>query len=245
MPVNPETETLALLQMQWWLLSGVAAILLGLWIRMRSRRRPMAQLAAQLDLHGPPSGAGDVLERFAGLEVLNQGHARRAVDVFEGSSAGRPLCCFRFITELGSRTSRRVEHRFVVVVETATPFFNLHLGRTPPPPLFLDPGLRRLDLPAPSTPGSDLDVRLYAPACDAATPRGDTLHTLHSWCADQPAGPHWQCTPTTVCCSATYGVDVAVMVRMVRATLELCTVVERHAAIDSPPVARRPDPTWT
>ena len=95
----------AVISPQAWLLSVVAAIVVGLWLRSHFERRPLVRLAKRLGYAYRRSHDDAILDRYRSLEVMQRGHSQQAIDVITGSSEYGPLICFRLLTELGSRGS--------------------------------------------------------------------------------------------------------------------------------------------
>lgn len=102
---------------QVWLLSVVALIVVGLWLRSHFERRPLVRLAKRLGYAYRRAHDDTILDRYRALAVMQRGHSQQAVDVITGTSDHGPLTCFRLLTELGSRGSRTVLQHLVVIIE--------------------------------------------------------------------------------------------------------------------------------
>ena len=110
----------AVISPQAWLLSVVAAIVVGLWLRSHFERRPLVRLAKRLGYAYRRSHDDAILDRYRSLEVMQRGHSRQAVDLITGPSEYGPLVCFRLLSELGSRGSRTVLQHFLAIGELDT-----------------------------------------------------------------------------------------------------------------------------
>ena len=105
---------------QVWLLSVVALIVVGLWLRSYFERRPLVRLAKRLGYAYRRSHDDAILDRYRSLEVMRRGHSQQAVDLITGSSEHGSVICFRLLSELGSRGSRTVLQHLIVIVELDT-----------------------------------------------------------------------------------------------------------------------------
>lgn len=105
---------------QVWLLSCVAAIVVGLWLRSYFERRPLVRLAKRLGYAYRRAHDDAILDRYRSLAVMQRGHSQQAVDIITRTSDHGPLTCFRLLTELGSRGSRTVLQHLIVIVEFDT-----------------------------------------------------------------------------------------------------------------------------
>ena len=66
---------------QVWLLSCVAAIVVGLWLRSYFERRPLVRLAKRLGYAYRRAHDDAILDRYRSLAVMQRGHSQQAVDV--------------------------------------------------------------------------------------------------------------------------------------------------------------------
>lgn len=110
----------AVISPQAWLLSVVALMVVGLWLRSHFERRPLVRLAKRLGYAYRRAHDDAILDRYRSLEVMRRGHSQQAVDIITGPSEHGPLICFRLLSELGSRGSRTVLQHLIVIVELDT-----------------------------------------------------------------------------------------------------------------------------
>ena len=110
----------AVISPQAWLLSVVALMVVGLWLRSHFERRPLVRLAKRLGYAYCRARDDTILDRYRALAVMQRGHSQQAVDVITGTSDHGPLTCFRLLTELGSRGSRTVLQHLIVIIELDT-----------------------------------------------------------------------------------------------------------------------------
>ena len=131
----------AVISPQAWLVSVVAVIVVGLWLRSYFERRLLVRLAKRMGYVYRRAHDDAILDRYRSLEVMRRGHSQQAVDVITGTSEHGPLICFRLLSELGSRGSRTVLQHLIVIVELDTggsspeaPIAAMHQPETPPSP---------------------------------------------------------------------------------------------------------------
>ena len=207
---------LAVVAPQYVVLSLLAIVVFGLWIRSRLERRPLAKLARTHGLSLQRDNESGVLDRFAELELLCRGHCRQTLDVLTGTSNAHDLTCFRFLTELGARSRRRLVQYVVVALEVSGELQDVRMGKDPD----LATSLRKAAL-----------VDLFEPQRSAyccMTP-ADQSHVaaglLTVWLAEQPEEFAWQVTPGIVAGFALYPAAAERIAQLIAATIDLAEVL--------------------
>jgi hypothetical protein len=217
-----ESCLLAVAAPQYAVLSILAAVVFGLWIRARLERRPLASLARKHNLSRNLAAQNTILDRFADLELLRRGHCRQILDVLSGTVAAREFTCFRFLTELGARSQRRLDQYVVVALELSTGIQDIRIGRDGELATSLGTAaLVDLSEPRPRE-------RAGPAACCYMTP-ADQVHSaaglLIAWMTEQPEGFAWQVTPGVVAGFAGYPATAERIEQLIQATCDFIEVV--------------------
>ncbi len=234
---------LAVMAPQYVVLSMLAVVVFGLWIRARLERRPLAKVAREYGLSRNRDDEHGILERFADLELLGRGHCRQTLDVLTGTSqvltgtsqvlagtsqvlAGtskaHDLTCFRFLTELGARSRRRLVQYVVVALEIPSEFQDVRIGKDAE----LATSLRKaalIDL-------SELRPRQRAgPAAYCYMTPADQSQVaaglLTAWLAEQSEEFAWQVTPGIVAGFALYPTTAERITQLIAATIDFAEVL--------------------
>ncbi len=207
---------LAVAAPQYVVLSMLAVVVFGLWVHSRRERRPLAKLARDHGLSWHRDNESGILDRFADLELLRRGHCRQALDVLTGTSRRRELTCFRFLTELGARSSRQLVQYVVVAFELSGELQDVRLGKDRE----LATSLRKAALVDLSEPKQSAYC-FMAPADQSHVAAG----LLTAWLAEQPEEFAWQVTPGIVAGFARYPATTEQITQLIAATIDFAEVV--------------------
>ncbi len=216
---------LAVAATQYVMFSMLAIVVFGLWIRSRLERRPLARVAREHGLSRQPDNENGVLDRCAELELLRRGHCRQTLDVLTGTSKTRELTCFRFLTELGARSRRRLVQYVVVALELPGELQDVRIGRDRE----LATSLRKAALIDLSEPQRSAYCYM-TPADQSHIAAG----LLTAWLAEQSAEFAWQVTPGIVAGFARYPISAERIAELIAATVDYAEVV-----VESPSTEER------
>ncbi len=234
---------LAVAAPQYVVLSMLAVVVFGLWIRSRLERRPLAKLARTHGLSRQRDDENGVLDRFADLELLRRGHCRQALDVLTdtsqvltgtsqvltGTSKAHDLTCFRFLTELGARSRRQLVQYVVVALELTGELQDVRLGRDRE----LATSLRMAALVDLSEPQPR---QRAGPAAYCYMTPADQSHVaaglLTAWLAEQSEEFAWQVTPGIVAGFARYPAAAERIAQLIAATIDLAEVIVESPSIE-------------
>ncbi len=213
---------LAVMAPQYVVLSMLAVVVFGLWIRARLERRPLAKVAREYGLSRNRDDENGILERFADLELLGRGHCRQTLDVLAGTSRAHDLTCFRFLTELGARSRRRLVQYVVVALELPSEFQDVRIGKNPE----WATSLRKAAL----VDLSELRPRQRAgPAAYCYMTPADQSQVaaglLTAWLAEQSEEFAWQVTPGIVAGFALYPATAERIAQLIAATIDFAEVL--------------------
>ena len=221
---------------QYVVLSMLAVVVFGIWIRSRLERRPLAKLARAHSLSRQRGDENSVLDRFADLELLRRGHCRQILDVLTGTSQvltgtsqvltgaskNRELTCFRFLTEVGARSRRQLVQYVVIALELPGELQDVRLGRDRE----LATSLRKAALVDLSEPQPR---QRAGPAAYCYMTPADQSHVaaglLTAWLAEQPEEFAWQVTPGIVAGFARYPISAERIAQLIAATIDFAEVV--------------------
>ena len=205
---------------QYVVISMSAVAFFGLWIHSRLERRPLAKAAREhgFSRHRDEDG---ILHRFADLELLRRGHCRQTLEVLTGTSKSHELTCFRFLTELGARSRRRVVQYVVVALELPGELQDVRMGRDPE----LATSLRKAALIDLSEPQRSIYCSM-TPADQSHVAAG----LLTTWLAEQSEEFAWQVTPGLVAGFACYPTTAERIAQLIAATIDLAEVVVESPA---------------
>ncbi len=222
---------LAIAAPQYVVLSMLAVVVFGLWIRSRLERRPLARVAREYGLSPHRDDENGVLDRFGDLELLRRGHCRQILDVLTGTSKTHHLTCFRFLTELGARSRRRLVQYIVVALELPSELQDVRIGKDRE----LATSLRKAALidvsePQPRQRAGPAAYCYMTPADQSQVAAG----LLTAWLAEQPEEFAWQVTPGIVAGFARYPTSAERIAHLIAATIDLAEVV-----VESPSTEER------
>ncbi len=201
---------------QYVVLSMLAVVVFGLWIRSRRERRPLARVAREYGLSRHRDDENGVLGRFADLELLRRGHCRQTLDVLTGTSKTRELTCFRFLTELGARSRRQLVQYVVVALKLSGELQDVRLGKDRE----LATSLRKAALIDLSEPQRSAYCYM-TPADQSHVAAG----LLTAWLAEQPKEFAWQMSPGIVAGFARFPATAERIEKLIAATIDLAEVV--------------------
>ena len=210
---------------QYAVLSMLAIVVFGIWIRSRLERRPLARVARAHSLSRQRVGENSVLDRFADLELLRRGHCRQTLDVLKGKSQNRELTCFRFLTEVGARSRRQLMQYIVVALELPGELQDVRMGKDRE----LVTSLRKAALVDLSEPQRSAYCYM-TPADQSHIAAG----LLTAWLADQPEEFAWQVTPGIVAGFARFPATAEQISQLIAATIDLAEVVVESPATEEP-----------
>ncbi len=216
---------LAVAAPQYVVLSMLGIVVFGLWIHSRRERRPLAGVAREHNLCRHRDNDNGVLDRFADLELLCRGHCRQTLDVLTGASKDRELTCFRFLTELGARSSRQLVQYVVVALELPSELQDIRIGRDRE----LATSLRKAALVDLSDPQRSAYCYM-TPADQSRVAAG----LLTAWLAEQPEDFAWQMTPGIVAGFARYPISTERITKLIAATIDLAEVVVESPQTEAP-----------
>ncbi len=208
---------------QYVVLSMLAVVVFGLWIRSRLERRPLARVARAHSLSRHRDDENVVLDRFGNLELLRRGHCRQTLEVLTGTSQVltgtskiRELTCFRFLTEVGARSRRQLVQYVVVALELPSELQDVRIGKDPE----LATSLRKAALVDLSEPQRSAYCYM-TPADQSHVAAG----LLTAWLAEQPEDFAWQVTPGIVAGFARYPISAERIAQLIAATIDFAEVV--------------------
>ncbi len=210
---------------QYVVLSMLAIVVFGLWIRSRLERRPLARVAREHGLSRQRDEDNGVLDRFADLELLRRGHCRQTLDVLKGTSKSSELTCFRFLTELGARSRRQLVQYVVVALDLPSELQDVRLGKDRE----LATSLRKAALVDLSEPQRSAYCYM-TPADQSHVAAG----LLSAWLAEQPEEFAWQVTPGIVAGFARYPATAQQVSQLIAATIDLAEVVVESPSTEAP-----------
>jgi len=208
---------------QYVVLSMLAIVVFGLWIRARHERRVLAKVASEHGLSRHCDDENSVLDRFADLELLRRGHCCQALDVLTGTSRKRELTCFRFLTELGARSRRQLVQYVVVALELSGELQDVRLGKDRE----LATSLRKAALVDMSEPRQSAYCYM-TPTDQSHIAAG----LLTAWLADQEESFAWQMTPGIVAGFARFPATAEQITQLITATIDLAEVVLESPATE-------------
>ncbi len=208
---------------QYVVLSMSAVAVFGLWIHSRLERRPLDRMAREHGFSRHRDDDNSVLHRFADLELLRRGHCRQTLEVLTGTFKTRELTCFRFLTELGARSRRRIVQYVVVALELPGELQDVRMGRDPE----LTTSLRKAALVDLSEPQRSIYCSM-TPADQSQVAAG----LLTTWLAEQSEEFAWQVTPGLVAGFACYPTTAERITQLIAATIDLAEVVVESPATD-------------
>ncbi len=223
--------TLAVAAPQYVVLSMLAVVVFGLWVRSRLERRPLARAAREHGLSRHRDDENGVLDRFGDLELLRRGHCRQILDVLTGTSKTHDLTCFRFLTELGARSRRRLVQYIVVALELPSELQDVRMGKDPA----LATSLRKAALvdlsePQPRQRAGPAAYCYMTPADQSQVAAG----LLTAWLKEQPEEFAWQVTPGIVAGFALYPATAERIAHLIAATIDLAEVVVESPSTEEP-----------
>jgi len=206
-------DILSLINLQQWLVPLLVVIILALWTRSRLERRPIIKTAKEMGFNYSESHDPSLLERFAELSILRQGHSLRAIDkIWKVTSTG-PLTAFRLMVELGSRKSRRLQQYFVVVIEADTGIEKLRLGRNQEEIQQYDPTLQSIHK-------NDTERSSFLQTSTLDMPRIST-DSLLAWVGTQSEDMCWQVSSHWVAGYGYYRTDTDFISRLIHSTKQI------------------------